>query len=592
MQRKSNSLSNRRLPGSSRDISTSGGGPSSSSRNKRELNKSSSLNLLNHHNIALCSSTNEVFVTTLNCYFSDYKVSFDKMCARVPTKLTTKQRWDMALNQIRRCIFARQSDMCIVGKGNTLENYLNKLNAFADSLVALIPKPLQSIARMPSAQSSSRMPSASSSSRMPSAQSSSRMPSAQSSSRIPSAQSSSRMPSVQSSSKLGRSGRLNPLPIDQLFPGRGQQQGGSKPEYLHVSYLENNTLVLYHVGLIYALIKLYMILQKLQEMTMNDPNFDIRELQICYTTYTDKDYNRNKNGKHLFTDVINRISTSKPTDTDVNRQLFLISKRVNHIYSGHHVFSVYYSGTKLVDTYNNVFTSIVYDQVNQKPTGSGNNPVATANNFDVRIWNMCLQKNTKNEKKTEEPSHQMMHYNGSNAYLFRCDEYFGDSIHRQIKELREYKYSSNETSRRFRTVCMLTTPILPSSGNYTDKCCKNDVNLVYQYIDLFSDETKKRLYDYIYRNENGEMSNLGIYYILVNIYGQSNNRERLLILSNKANSSNGNKTTLANLLLDRQIELRRTNLKALFPVTSNSKKSLPNFTKETLQKIQSKPYGL
>ncbi len=93
---------------------------------------------------------------------------------------------------------------------------------------------------------------------------------------------------------------------------------------------------------------------------------------------------------------------------------------------------------------------------------------------------------------------------------------------------------------------------------------------------MFSDETKKRLYDYIYCNENGEMSNVGIYYILVNIYGQTNNRERLLILSNKANANNGNKT----------------NLKVLFPVTPNSKKSLPNFTKETLQKIQSKPYGL
>ncbi len=569
MQHKSTSLNTRRLPGSSRDMSTSGGDQSSSStsRNKRDIYKSSSLNLLNHHNIAICSITNEVFVTTLNCYLSEYKVSFDKMCTKVPTKLTRKQRWDLALNQIRRCIFARQADMCIVGKDNTLENYLNKLNAYADSLVALISKPLQSSPRMPSAQSSPRMPSA---------QSSPRMPSAQSSSRMPLAQSSSRMPSEQSSSKLGRSRRLNPFPIDQLFPGRGQQQGGSKPEYLHVSYLENNTLVLYHVGVVYALMKLYMILKKLQEMTMNDPNFDIRELQICYTTYTDKDYNRAKNGKHMFSDVIKDIPKSKLTDTNVNQQLFLIAKRVNHIYSGHHVFSVYYRGTKLVDTYNNVFTSIVYDPANQKPPASGNDPVATANNFDIRIWNMCLQKNTTNEKKTREPSHHMMHYNGSNAYLFRCDEYFGDSIHRQMKELRESKYSSNETSRSSRTVCMLTTPILPSSGNYTDKCCLNNANLVYQYIDMFSDETKKRLYDYIYCNENGEMSNFGIYYILVNIYGQTNNRERLLILSNKANANNGNKT----------------NLKVLFPVTPNSKKSLPNFTKETLQKIQSKPYGL
>ena len=481
----------------------------------------------------MCSKTFEQFASTISCYLNGYRSNLHKACDDIPNKTLPEHRWKYALDQIKRCIYSRYSNMLCTKHATTLNDFSRSLNTYVGSMIT------------------------------------------------------------------------NPKMYCDYF---GKHIDKNDPIYKQMVEITCSTTALNHAGVIYSLIKLYIILKKLHDLTMDDPNFDLSTLEICYTKYhdtmlytdmikikcardgTENLTNSGTNSKEydfIYADILKTVKRTHGVDLRdptvindiINRQLLSIAQKVNHIYCGLHVFSVYIAGEKIVDTYNNIFTPVIYDIVRQHVTGSSNNHKASAAKFDADIRNNCLLKSKKNKKTIKRPTHRIMHYNGNKAYIFLCDEYFGDSIHKQMNALR-YKYKNNEPLLPDTRTCMVESAILLSSGNYFNRCCQinaSSVTQIYQYIDLFTDDIKRRLYTYILTsNSNKNISNLGIYYILVSMYGKSDDHTRLLVLSNKMNANNGSKT----------------NLRSLFPVNSSITSSLPNFTPDTLSVIKKAQYGL
>lgn len=403
------------------------------------------MNLLNHHTDYICAKNFEFLSNKINYYLTGFRSPLNKNHNRLPNNpsLQNHQRYDMILNQIKRCIYARFGDMCYTKNPISMETYISMINTYSKNICE------------------------------------------------------------------------NPEEYWEYFKKYDTSYKQNHREKMkmideEVKKMVSHIKVLTHMAAIYSLIKMFMIFEKIKELDV-DPTL----LDVCYIKYS---------VPFLYKNVFEKLRNI-PKEVDKNRQLFSIAQSINDMYHGMHIFTIFIKrGDKkemnreniLVDTNNNLYMSILY-----RPT---RNQIININQNNRRRIKECAPRNIKNERSIQEyPKYTELHYHSEQFYLFRCDEYFGINIHQRIDELNEY-YLANETKECGRSVSKINQKMSSSSSNYKDRCCKNDKNIIYQYIDLFYTEQKRDLYQYIYMNqdEDYDYSQLGIYYLLNDIYQKNN----------------------------------------------------------------------
>lgn len=214
-----------------------------------------------------------------------------------------------------------------------------------------------------------------------------------------------------------------------------------------------NFKVLTHISVIYSLMKLLFLLEKIYEKGVNPDDIQI--------VFLHKEY-RNINYNGIFKNF-NKL----PKTNDVNKQLFALMKSIYDIYYGTYVYSIRLYNNEIASTNNNLFLKLL----------SKNNNITNNNRFNyVRIH---LGTNLK-------------------GYFFKCDEFMGNNIQEKINKL-SYQYISNANNKRRYLVPKLKS----NSHNYNSKmkkvCPENQVR---HFLELFYPTEQSRLYDYIKNNQD------------------------------------------------------------------------------------------
>jgi hypothetical protein len=419
-------------------------------------------NLLSPHNDYICASTFEVLTSVINAYLTGFpQTSINKTHNKIAQRnLLPEQRWEMVINQLKRCIRSRLGKMCKKGY-LTLEAAIEHLNKYATNISN--QKALyNTFFTLPGASGVTITLDPKSK-------------------------------TYQVELKKARDAIKIPVGRDDL-------------ELLKEEVLYMNTVksTISHVGAIYSVMKLCMILEKLQELGIKPAR-----VLVCYAN----------NGAQI--KYGNLLKMPSYSDATLARQLFLIAKSVSTLYNGGHIFTVYIEHNEhyrfLVDTNNNLYTPIYY------------NPIKIQLNKLIQVQKAPIEQcevkgSGSNNRKFDHPDHTIMHYTSNGrVYLFRCDEYFGEDVHEKLQRL-NLMFSLNNNGR-----CISNRKLASNSSNYSNRCCNTPNNMIYQYIDLFNDRQKQMLYRYIYDDNHHpknsfSMKDLGIYYLLIDLKHRMSNR--------------------------------------------------------------------
>jgi hypothetical protein len=215
-----------------------------------------------------------------------------------------------------------------------------------------------------------------------------------------------------------------------------------------------NFKTLTHISVIYSLMKLLFLLEHLYEKNIN-PN----DIQIIFSYREHRNINYNGVLKNC---------EFKPSNKDVNKQLFALMKSIYDIYYGTYIYNIYLNGIKFIDTNNNLF---------------------------LRKWSKTNNINNNN----------LFYYTrlhlGTNlkGYFFKCDEFMGNNIQEKINKL-SYQYLGNVQQR------YLVPKLKSNSHNYSSNKIKKvcPENQVSHFLQLFYPNEQSRLYNYIKNNQNVE----------------------------------------------------------------------------------------
>ncbi len=219
-----------------------------------------------------------------------------------------------------------------------------------------------------------------------------------------------------------------------------------------------NFKVLTHISVIYSLMKLLFLIEKLYEKDI-DPN----DIQIIFSY---KEY------RYINYNSIFKNCNKPPQLNDVNKQLFGLMKSIYDIYYGTYVYSIRLNGNYVVNTNNNLF-------LKKWPQSSNN--INNNNRFNYTKINFIIAL-----KK---------------YYFFGCEEYFeGNNIQEKINKL-SYHYISNANNKRRYLVPKLKS----NSHNYSSNSKMKKVcpeNQVSHFLELFYPTERTRLYTYIKNNQD------------------------------------------------------------------------------------------
>ncbi len=214
-----------------------------------------------------------------------------------------------------------------------------------------------------------------------------------------------------------------------------------------------NFKVLTHISVIYSLMKLQFLLEKLYEK-----NIDPSDIQILFSYMEYRNINYNGVFKNC---------DKSPKMNDVNKQLFALMKSIYDIYYGTYVYIIYLNGIKFVSTNNNLF---------------------------LKKW-----PKTNNRNNNNIFYYTQLHI-GTNlkGYFFKCDEFMGNNIQEKINKL-SYQYIINN-KRRYLVPKLKSNSHNYSSNNKIKKVCPE--NEVSHFLQLFYTNEQSRLYNYIKNNQN------------------------------------------------------------------------------------------
>ncbi len=426
------------------------------------------MNLLNHHQTYICASNFELLTNKLNYYLSGFRAGINKNHNRIANSynLSDEKRWKMVLNQIKRCIYSRFSDSFYKSK-LSIDDYIADINRYAENICRYSIGYWKYLTNQHIKNG---------------------------------------IASQNIMNYVLKKDSITQKYIKTSFTKLYVNQIESEIEIMN-----DHSTVLNHIAALYSLIKLHIILEKIKEL-----NLDISKISICFVQH---------NSNILYKDVLEKLN-KPPTEDDINKQLYSIVKSINNIYCGMFIFTIYYDEEKLVDTYNNLYTNILYDNISS-------NIIRELQKYDDILKDLsCVIKNKKNKKvnhkpiksqKFHKPRNLIMHYTNNNElYLFKCDEYLGNDLHNKIKDLNYYYLANNNiiNGRDKRYKCLINKNLASNSNSYQNRCLKNMPKCnIYQYIDLFNHIQKRRLYSYIYKNQS--YKNMGIYYLLHDIYAKN-----------------------------------------------------------------------
>ncbi len=465
------------------------------------------MDLLNHHQTYICANNFELLTNKLNYYLTGFRAGINKNHNNIPNSynLSDEKRWIMVLNQIKRCIYARFGKSFYKSK-LSIDDYIADINRYAENICRYPVGYWKYLTK-----------------------------------------------------QHIKNGHTNESIMNYIIKKDSITKKSIKTSYtkLYVNQIENeietminNSTLLYHISPIYSLIKLHIIMEKIKELKL-----DISKINICFIKHE---------SAIMYKDILEKLN-KPPTDDDINKQLYSIAKSINNIYSGMYVFTVYYDNKKLVDTYNNLYTKVIYDNISK-------NMINEMDNYNKMLINSCVVKNITNEKKGHKPRYLMMHYTKNNElYLFKCDEYFGENLHNKIKDLNYYYLANNNimNGRDKRYKCLINQKLSSNSNSYQNRCIQNVKGCnIYQYISLFNNKEKNRLYSYIYKNQS--YKNIGIYYLLHDIY----HNNKLLKYPNVNNHN------------------IRTNERYIFDMDDNIINNSIYIDQTNLQNIQVPSYGI
>lgn len=218
-----------------------------------------------------------------------------------------------------------------------------------------------------------------------------------------------------------------------------------------------NFKVLIHISVIYSLMKLLFLLEKLYEK-----NIDPSDIQIVFLYRT----HRNINYNGVF-----KIFDKPPKFNDVNKQLFALMKSIYDIYYGTYIYSIYLNENYVVSTNNNLF-----------------------------LRKLCKKNNINNNNQF---NYTNIYFNQNlQGYFFKFDGFIiENSVQEKINKLC-YQYSNEvrgNIKKRYLVPKLKSNSHNYSSNKIKKMCIENQVS---HFLQLFYPNERSRLYNYIQNNNH------------------------------------------------------------------------------------------